>query len=376
MSDYRIFLSPPYQTGKELAAVAQVMDTNWLAPVGPALDEFEMALERLTGTNHAVALQSGTAALHLSMKLLGIGPGDEVLVSTFTHNATVNAIVYTGATPVLIDSEQRSWNMDLDLLEEAIQDRMRKGKKPGAILVVHLYGNPMDMNRLMAISQQYEIPVVEDAAEALGSTWQGQHVGTFGVMGILSFNGNKIITTTGGGALLTNNRAMAEKALYLATQARDSVEWFEHQEIGYNYRLSNLLAAFGLGQLAGFEKFLQKRISNFDKYNHFFHHHDGIGHFTSPTELPGGISNRWLSVFAFEDVDLNKRLMQALKSQAIEARYLWKPMHLQPVFSAFPNYGNGISDQLFDTGICLPSGYALSDGDFEKIFEVLAAINK
>jgi dTDP-4-amino-4,6-dideoxygalactose transaminase len=374
MSAYRIYLSPPYQTGRELEALSQVLNSNWLAPVGPALDDFELALTRLTGAKCAVALQSGTAALHLSMKLLGIGKGDEVLVSSFTHNATINSILYTGATPVLIDSDANTWNMDLDLLEEAIRDRMRKGKKPAAILVVHLYGNPMDMARLMALSAEYEIPVVEDAAEALGSYWNNRHLGTFGVMGVLSFNGNKIITTTGGGALLTNQEVFATKALYLATQAREPVEWFEHKEVGYNYRMSNLLAAFGVGQLTGFERFLEKRISNYAKYRTFFESEWGPEAVVFQQVLSKGASNHWLSAFVFSQSDLNKRMMKALEASGIESRYLWKPMHLQPVFQNLDFYGSGISTQLFERGICLPSGYALTDADFDLIFSEIRSL--
>jgi len=374
---YRIFLSPPYLTGSETVAMDAVMASNWLAPVGPALATFEADLCRYTNAPHAVALQSGSAALHLSMVLLGVGPGDEVFVSTYTHNATVNCICYQGAKPVFIDANPGSWNLDIDILEAALEDRATRKQLPKAIIVVHLYGNPVDMVRVMALAKKYNIPVVEDAAEALGSTLNGQALGTFGDLGVLSFNGNKIITTTGGGALLTPNAEMAEKALFLATQARDAAPYFQHSTIGYNYRLSNLLAAFGSAQLTKIDEFVAKRQLNFQLYGFFFKRmEEELGYPVVQAQylIDGASSNHWLSCFIFHFPSQADRVISALESAGIEARYTWKPMHLQPVFEAYEFIGVGVADLLFESGVCLPSGFQLTPSEHHEICSIIKEV--
>jgi dTDP-4-amino-4,6-dideoxygalactose transaminase len=353
-----------------------VFRTNWVAPVGPYINLFERELSQYTGTANVAALSSGTAALHLALVLMGVSQGDEVICSSFTFSGSCNPIVYVGATPVFVDSEETTWNMDPDLLEEAIRDRKnRTGNFPKAIIVVHLYGMPAQIDRIKEVADRYEIPVIEDAAEALGSTWNGQKLGTFGDLGILSFNGNKIITTGGGGAILSNNSERIAKARYLATQARQPVPHYEHTEIGYNYRLSNVSAAIGCGQLQVLDKHIAIRRSNFSYYREAFRSFEV---FEFLDELPNAFCNRWLTTVLIKRVKSGSALTWdsfrlALESQNIETRPLWKPMHLQPVFKGMPFYGRGVSQKLFDRGLCLPSGSNLTQSQLERVVQEIKA---
>ena len=370
----RIFLSPPSLSGAEEQALQKVLQSNWLAPVGPALSQFESDIQAITKAPHAVALNSGTSALHLAMVLCDVQPGDHVIVSSLTHNATINSILYQGGVPVLIDSDPFSWNLDPNLVEDAIREGIAHNKKPKAILAVHLYGNPADLPALMDIANRYNIPLIEDAAEALGSTFHGKAMGTFGLMGVLSFNGNKIITTTGGGALLTSEEELAQRALFLATQARENQPYFEHKEIGYNYRLSNLLAAFGSAQLEKFDVFLRKRQENYARYVAFFEGvHQVTGRKIAIEQLVAkeASSNHWLSAFLMPESGMSEKLIQNLFAAGIEARHIWKPMHLQPAYKHLPFFGAGHAQTIFEHGICLPSGFDLTNADFEEIFEVI-----
>ena len=355
--------------GDEIKYVQEAFDTNWVAPVGPHISAFEEELARYVGLKYVSALSSGTAAIHLALIILGVKPQDEIICSSFTFAGTCNPIVYLGATPVFIDSEKETWNMDPDLLEEAIRDRIKKtGKKPKAIIPVHLYGMPAQMDKIMAISRQYEIPVIEDAAEALGSTLHGQRLGSFGDFSVLSFNGNKIITTSGGGALLSDNEAWIQKAKFLATQARDRAPHYEHSEIGYNYRLSNVCAGIGRGQLKVLDERVRQRRSNYDFYKAELGTMEGIEFLEEPS---GYFSNRWLTTLLI-DPDKTKGITREdlrleLAKENIESRPLWKPMHLQPVFKECPTYTTGISQELFNKGLCLPSGSNLTMEELQRV---------
>lgn len=357
--------------GKEVQFVLEAFETNWISPVGPHLTAFEKSLADYCRTDDSAALASGTAAIHLALVMLGIQPGDEVLCSTFTFSASCNPIAYLGATPVFVDSETDTWNMDPDLLRHAILDRIKKGKKPKAIIVVHLYGVPAKLEQIMSIATEFDIPLIEDAAEALGSTYEGQQVGTFGLMGIFSFNGNKIITTSGGGALVAKDRAFLEKARFLATQARDVAPHYEHSTIGYNYRLSNVSAGIGRGQLKVLDEWVKKRRSNFDYYRSAIGHLPGI---FFPHEPAKSYCNRWLTTILVDPSQTEgatrESLRLALERENIESRPLWKPMHMQPVFSGAPSYINGVSGRLFDLGLCLPSGSNLTAVDLERVATV------
>ncbi|MEX0646341.1 MAG: aminotransferase class I/II-fold pyridoxal phosphate-dependent enzyme [Balneolaceae bacterium] len=380
----RIYLSPPHMGGTELDFIHEAFETNWIAPLGKNVDEFEADLASFTGVKHAAALTTGTAAIHLGLQLLGVKEGDEVICQSFTFAASVNPVTYLKATPVLVDSEPETWNMDPDLLEEAIRDRIRKGKKPKAIIVVHLYGMPAKMPEIQKIAGDYEIPVLEDAAEALGSSIHGKMCGSFGKLAVLSFNGNKIITTSGGGALIGNDEKMIEKARYLATQARDKAPHYQHSEAGYNYRMSNILAGIGRGQMQVIKDRVEARRKNFDFYFERLGR-SWIGKSSSTGESSTGIcflkepesyfSNRWLSailVYSERTGGVTKEdLRSALEKENIESRPLWKPMHLQPVYKNAPFYGSGTSETLFDKGLCLPSGSELSVADKERITEVI-----
>lgn len=362
--------------GDEIKYVQEAFDTNWVAPVGPHISAFEQELARYVGLKYVSALSSGTAAIHLALIILGVKPQDEIICSSFTFAGTCNPIVYLGATPVFIDSEKETWNMDPDLLEEAIRDRIKKtGKKPKAIIAVHLYGMPAHMDRIMAISRQYEIPVIEDAAEALGSTLHGQRLGSFGDFSVLSFNGNKIITTSGGGALLSNNEAWIQKARFLATQARDHAPHYEHSEIGYNYRLSNVCAGIGRGQLLVLDERVRQRRANYDFYRAALGDIPGIEFLEEPS---GYFSNRWLTTLLI-DPDKTKGITREdlrleLAKENIESRPLWKPMHLQPVFKECPSYINDISQELFNKGLCLPSGSNLTMEELHRVTGLIKEI--
>jgi len=371
----KIWLSSPHMGENEFNYVKEAFDTNWIAPLGPHVDGFEKDIATyLGGDVHVAALSSGTAALHLALIILGVQAGDEVICQSMTFSASANPIAYQGATPVFVDSEACTWNMSPSLLEEAITDRISIGKKPKAIIVVHLYGMPAEMDRIMNIADRYEIPVVEDAAEALGSSYKGQPLGTFGAMSILSFNGNKIITTSGGGALVSANEDWIKKARFLATQARDNAPHYQHSQIGYNYRMSNICAGIGRGQMEVLPSRVEKRRANFDFYKTSF---AGIAQITFAEEPSSEFySNRWLSTILVDEQDGISRetIRLALEKENIESRPLWKPMHMQPVFANAPFFGNGTSERLFDNGLCLPSGSNLTDADLERVVEHVKAV--
>lgn len=353
----------------ELEYVQQAFEANWIAPLGPHVDGFESDLASFLGSNsYAAALSSGTAALHLALVMLGVKPGDEVICQSMTFSASANPIAYQGATPVFVDSEAQTWNMSPELLEEAIRDRISKGKKPKAVIVVHLYGMPAAMDRIMEVANRFEIPVIEDAAEALGSTYKGQPLGTFGAMSILSFNGNKIITTSGGGALISANQDWIKQARFLATQARDAAPHYQHSQIGYNYRMSNVCAGIGRGQMEVLPLRVQQRRKNYEFYKHAFAPVKEIQFMEEPD--PDYFSNRWLSTILIDDTEgsINRENVRlALDAENIESRPLWKPMHLQPVFAGAPFYGNGTSERLFEKGLCLPSGSNLTEDDLDRV---------
>lgn len=364
----KIWLSSPHMGENEFKYVKEAFDTNWIAPLGPHVDGFEKDLASYLGEGvHVAALSSGTAALHLALILLGVQAGDEVICQTMTFSASANPIAYQGATPVFVDSEEQTWNMSPRYLEAAILDRIENGKKPKAIIVVHLYGMPAQMDRIMEIADKYEIPVVEDAAEALGSSYKGKKLGTFGAMSILSFNGNKIITTSGGGALVSKNEEWIKKSRFLATQARDAAPHYQHSEIGYNYRMSNICAGIGRGQMEVLQQRVEKRRSNFAFYQEKLADFAPITFCKEPNE--DFYSNRWLSTILVDsEKEIDREALRLhLEKVNIESRPLWKPMHLQPVFEGTPFYGDGTSERLFENGLCLPSGSNLSDEDLEKV---------
>ncbi len=365
----KIWLSSPHMGGTELKYIHEAFDANWVAPLGPNVDGFEKDLENFLNTDVKVAvLSAGTAALHLALIECGVEYGDEVICQSMTFSASANPIAYCGATPVFIDSEKETWNMCPVALEEAIEDRISKGKKPKAIIVVHLYGMPAKMDEITAIAEKHEIPLIEDAAEALGSTYKGKACGTFGRFGILSFNGNKIITTSGGGALVCHNQEDKDKAVFLSTQARDNAPHYQHSHIGYNYRMSNIVAGIGRGQMEVLNDRVKARRKMHDFYVEIFKDIDGVEVFSEPNE--DYYSNHWLSAIVIDENKAGKNreeLRLALLEDNIESRPLWKPMHLQPVFADAPYYGTNISERLFDNGLCLPSGSNLSDDDRARI---------
>lgn len=367
MENSKIWLSSPHMGGEELKFVQEAFETNWISPVGPNLTEFEKELSQYCKVDDSAVLSSGTAAIHLSLIMLNVRAGDEVICSTFTFSASCNPIVYQGAMPVFVDSEQDTWNMDPNLLEEAIIDRIKKtGKKPKAIILVHLYGTPAKLDRLLSIANYYSIPIIEDAAESLGSLYKGRQVGTFGLFGVFSFNGNKIITTSGGGALVCKDRALLERARYLATQARDPAPHYQHSVIGYNYRLSNICAGIGRGQLRVLDQWVEKRRNNFYQYKKTL---ADVRQISFPSEPSSCHSNRWLTTILVEPMNgVNRETIRlALDSKNIESRPLWKPMHLQPAFEQCPAYTNGTSEQLFENGLCLPSGSNLTEDQLSRV---------
>jgi len=360
--------------GEELKYIQEAFDQNWIAPVGPNIDNFEKELAAYLRVKDVAVLTTGTAALHLALILLGVGPGDHVLVQSFTYCATANPVVYLGATPVFIDSEPQTWNMDPELLEEAIIKLIRQNpsNKPKAIIPVHLYGIPARIDRIVEIADKYDIPVIEDAAEGLGCTFRGKHVGTFGKMGMISFNGNKIITTSGGGVLISDDTGLIEKAKFLATQAKDKALYYQHTQIGYNYRMSNIVAGIGRGQLEVLQNRIEKRRDNFLFYKGNLSGIKGILFKEEPGEE--FFSNRWLTTILIdpEITGTNwEEVHNALEKENIETRPLWKPMHLQPVFEKYPTFVNGVSESLFNKGLCLPSGTNLTDEDKERILRGL-----
>ncbi|MFB9052825.1 DegT/DnrJ/EryC1/StrS family aminotransferase [Formosa undariae] len=365
----KIWLSSPHMSGHEIGFINEAFSTNWIAPLGPNVVGFEDDLKSYLNQNKEVAaVSAGTAALHLALILLKIGAGDEVICQSKTFSASANPIVYQGATPVFVDSERDTWNMCPILLETAIKDRMSKGKKPKAIIAVHLYGMPYKVAEIQAISKTYNIPIVEDSAESLGSTYNNQKCGTFGDYAILSFNGNKIITTSGGGALVCASKENRDKAVFLATQAKDNAVAYVHSQIGYNYRMSNIVAGIGRGQMMILEDHVQKRRANFQFYKDQLQHIDGIQFLEEPE---GFYSNRWLTCMLLKDNTTQEGLRMHLEEDNIESRPLWKPMHQQPVFKDAPKYLNGVSDDLFDRGLCLPSGSNLTEEDLNRIVSLI-----
>jgi dTDP-4-amino-4,6-dideoxygalactose transaminase len=372
----KIWLSSPHIGNNELQYVNEAFESNWIAPLGPHVNAFEVGLQVQTKTHHAAALSSGTSAIHLALILLGVKSGDTVFCQSITFSASANPIAYQGANPVFIDSESETWNMDPQLLKTALLEAKRKGQLPKAIIPVHLYGMPAKMYEIISVAKEFNVPVIEDAAEALGSKINNKPCGSYGEFGVLSFNGNKIITTSGGGALLSNNAEIIEKARFLATQARDSAPHYQHSHIGYNYRMSNVLAGIGRGQLEVLNDRVEARRSNYNRYVSYFSNLNENGFNIKFQEEPDGYySNRWLTCILV-DPKLNNGLTReiirlSLDEENIESRPLWKPMHQQPIFANCKSYINGVSDKLFDEGLCLPSGSNLTDEEFDRIFESL-----
>lgn len=367
----RIYLSSPHMGGGELKYIQEAFDQNWIAPLGPNVDNFEKELCAYSGAQHCAVLSSGTAAIHLALIILGIKQGDNVICSSFTFSASANPIVYQGANPIFIDSEADTWNMDPVLLEEAITDQIKKGNKPKAVIFVHLYGMPGKIEEIVNVCKKYDIPLIEDAAEALGSSFKGQKLGTFGDFGIYSFNGNKIITTSGGGALVSSNEAWIKKARFLATQARDQAPHYQHSEIGYNYRMSNIAAGIGRGQLQVLDTWVEKRRANYDFYKQNLKD-KGFAFIDEPTD--DHFSNRWLTTVLIDKTIAGfdrETLRTELEKYNIETRPLWKPMHLQPIFKKYKNYGGAVSEKLFEGGLCLPSGSNLTAEQKELIISKL-----
>ena len=369
----KIWLSSPHMGGNEKRFVNEAFDSNWVAPLGSNVDNFEKDLAEYTGVAHCAALSSGTAAIHLALIILGVTARDEVICQSFTFSASANPIAYQGAVPVFVDSENDTWNIDPVLLEEAIIDRIKKrGKKPAAVIAVHLYGMPVKMAEITEVCKKYEIPLIEDAAEALGSRYKDQALGSFGTFGILSFNGNKIITTSGGGALLSDNEEFIVKARFLSTQARDNAPHYQHSQIGYNYRMSNICAGIGRGQMMVLEERVKQRRENF---NFYCEELSNIGGISFTKEPEGHFSNRWLTTIIVDqkltDGITKEEIRLALEKENIESRPLWKPMHLQPVFEKYPSYTNGVSQTLFENGLCMPSGSNLEQSDLQRITSII-----
>ena len=368
MSNTKIWLSSPHMGGSEQKYVQEAFDANWVAPLGPNVNGFEHDLEKyLQNQVYVAALSSGTAALHLALILLGVKPNDEVICQSMTFSASANPIVYQGATPIFVDSEKDTWNICPNALEEAIKDRIAKGKKPKAIIAVHLYGMPYKVDEIREIANKYEIPIVEDSAEALGSSYKGKKCGTFGDISILSFNGNKIITTSGGGAIVTKNLIQKDKAVFLSTQARDNAPHYQHSEIGYNYRMSNICAGIGRGQMEVLDKHILLRREMNAFYKEIFKNNNCISVLSEPNE--NYYSNHWLTAITInKDSNISsENLRLQLEKENIESRPLWKPMHLQPVFKEAPYYGGTVSETLFKDGLCLPSGSNLTENEKERI---------
>ena len=366
----RILLCLAHMSGQEMKYIQEAFDTNWVVPLGPNVNGFELDLEQLCGEGkYVVALSSGTAAIHLALVNLGVGRDDEVICQSMTFSASANPVVYQGGVPVFVDSEPDSWNIDPNLLEEAIKDRIAKtGRKPKAIIPVYLYGMPARIDDIMEIARRYEIPVVEDSAEAFGSRYRGQLCGTFGDFGIMSFNGNKMITTSGGGALICPDEATKKKTMFYATQSREPMPYYLHKEIGYNYRMSNICAGIGRGQMTVLDEHLAHHKHLCDRYVELFADIDGITVHTNPDERCD--ANYWLNTILVDPVKTGTdydTIRLHLESCNIESRPLWKPMHTQPVFSGAPAYVNGVSEKLFTMGLCLPSGPWVSDEDVERV---------
>ncbi|WP_370391187.1 DegT/DnrJ/EryC1/StrS family aminotransferase [uncultured Winogradskyella sp.] len=366
----KIWLSSPHMSGNEQFYIKEAFDSNWVAPLGPNVNGFETDIQKYLDNNIEVAaLSSGTAALHLALILLGVEKDDEVLCQSKTFSASANPIVYQGATPIFVDSESDTWNICPEQLEYAIKDRISRGKKPKAIIAVHLYGMPYKVNKIREIANRFEIPIIEDSAEAFGSSFNNIKCGTFGDLSILSFNGNKIITTSGGGALVAKSKEVKDKAVFLSTQARDNAPHYQHSEIGYNYRMSNIVAGIGRGQMTVLDSHVSKRRNNYEFYKDVFKNCEEIVFLEEPD---GFFSNRWLTCILLPNYKMREEIRLTLEKDNIESRPLWKPMHSQPVFKDAPSYLNGVSDDLFERGLCLPSGSNLTEPQLER---VVSAIN-
>ncbi len=372
----RLYLSPPHMGDRELDFVREAFASNWIAPLGPHVDAFEREFGSYVGSPHAAALSSGTAALHLAVRLAGVGPGDEVLCSTLTFVASANPIVYQGASPVFVDSDLETWNMDPALLAEELDRCARRGKLPRAVVLVHLYGQSADIDPIRAACDRHGVVLIEDAAEALGATYKGRSPGTAGRMGIYSFNGNKIITTSGGGMLVSGDEAIAREARFLASQARDAAPHYEHSKIGFNYRLSNILAGVGRGQLLVLDERVRLRRRNFERYQQAL---EGVPGITFMPEAPYGCSSRWLTVIQV-DPELfgatREEIRLRLEAADIESRPVWKPMHLQPVFRTARRVGGGVSERLFERGLCLPSGSLMTEGELGRVVETILQVRR
>jgi pyridoxal phosphate-dependent aminotransferase EpsN len=369
-----MFLSSPHLSGLEAEYVADAFASTWVTPLGPHVDAFEAEFAATVGAKHALALSSGTAALHLALLLAGVSTGDEVLVSTLTFVASVNPIAYLGAAPVFVDSERVSWNMDPSLLEQALTARARRGQRPKAVVLVHLYGQSADIDAITGICDRFGVPVIEDAAEALGASYRGRAPGTVGASGVFSFNGNKIITTAGGGMLVSSDQGFIAHARKLSTQARDPAPHYEHSEVGYNYRMSNILAAIGRGQLRMLSERVAARRHNFDFYAEALGDIPGIEFMP---EAPWGSHTRWLTTLTIEPALFGadrEDVRCALDDEGIEARPVWKPMHLQPLYATSPIIGGAVADDLYARGLCLPSGSNLSRTDLERVVDVVKRI--
>ena len=368
----RIYLSPPHMSGKELEYIKDVFKDNWIAPIGPHLNLFEEKVKEYTGAKHAVAVTSCTAGIHLALKALNVEPGDYVICSSLTFVATVSPIIYCGAEPIFVDSEEGSWNMDIGLLETAILNSTALGKKPKAIIPVHIFGVPCDMAAIKKLSDEYDIPLIEDAAESIGSTYKDKHTGTFGEIGVYSFNGNKLLSTSGGGVIITNDKKKAEYMRFLSTQAKDSKPFYHHTEIGYNYRMSNVLAAIGVGQM----EVIEERIKRTREVNQIYRKEVGNLFYSFQEERETDRSNMWLTCALMKGEDRPDDLIKHLADDNIEARRLWKPMHEQPVMQEYKKYINGNSSLLFLQGVCLPSGSDLTNKDMKRIIKSIKTFFK
>ncbi|MGE7780186.1 aminotransferase class I/II-fold pyridoxal phosphate-dependent enzyme [Peribacillus sp. NPDC097264] len=371
MNEKKILLSSPHMSGNEEKYIKDAFETNWIAPSGPNIDAFEKELAEYVGVEEAVAVSSGTAAIHLALSLLGVQKGDKVFCSSLTFVATANPILYQNAEPIFIDSEPETWNMSPTALERAFKEAINDGKLPKAVIIVNLYGQPAKMDELLTICNQYEVPIIEDSAESLGATYKGKYSGTFGGFGIYSFNGNKIITTSGGGALISNDTKALKQARFLATQAKDAAPHYQHSEIGYNYRISNILAGIGRGQLEVLEDRVQARRAIYDLYYHELGYIPGLKFMP---ELENTQSNRWLTTLTMDQEEIETtipNLLNTLEEENIEARHIWKPLHLQPLFRTYNYYPHtrdtDVSKHLFETGICLPSGSNMTRNDQMRV---------
>jgi dTDP-4-amino-4,6-dideoxygalactose transaminase len=364
----KIFLSPPHMCGTEQKYIQEAFDNNWIAPIGNNIDVFEDLIRNFLKEDvNVTALNSGTSAIHLGLKLLGVGKGDEVICQSLTFIASASPIIYLGATPIFVDSEKETWNLSPELLEKAIKHRMALGKKPKAIVAVHLYGMPYKVDEIRKIADKFDIPILEDSAEALGSKYNEVNCGSLGELGIISFNGNKIITTSAGGALISKKLETKNKAIYLATQARDDTPYFQHSEIGYNYRMSNILAGIGRGQMEVLKERIEARRYIYDFYKNKLEIFPDIEFLKEPE---GHYSNRWLTCVLISSLERREEIRLKLKEENIESRPLWKPLHLQPIFNEFPSFVDGTAENIYERGLCLPSGSNLSETDLKRVISV------